>query len=400
MFVDRADAGRRLASKVQHLRGEPVVVLGLPRGGVPVAAEIAAALDAPLDVVLVRKLGVPFQPELAMGAIGEDEVRVLDPDVLAAAQVSQTELATVEERQRSVLARRGAVLRQVRPRRRLDGCTAVVVDDGIATGATARAACRVARSLGAARVVLAVPVAPAGWTARLRGAADEYVSVASLPNFSSVGQFYRDFSQVSDDDVVRCLRSADPTSAWVNPGAGSEDVDPPVRDEDVLVAVDRVRLCGHLTVPPDAVGLVVFAHGSGSSRHSPRNRSVARHFHAARLGTLLLDLLTTDEEAHRGRVFDAELLGRRLAAVTGWIRSQPDTVGLPVGFLGVGTGAGAALWAAAEPDARIFPEGRPELVVIPGATHLFDEPATLDAAASAATSWFVGHLAPAGQAVG
>lgn len=159
-FVDRAEAGRRLGRCLGHLRGETPVVLGLPRGGVPVAFEVAAALGAPLDALLVRKLGVPHQPELAMGAIGEDGVRVVDDDVVAASRVSAHDIADVEARERRELERRALRYRGDRPPLALTGRTAIVVDDGIATGSTARAACRVARAHGAERVVLAVPVAP------------------------------------------------------------------------------------------------------------------------------------------------------------------------------------------------------------------------------------------------
>ena len=150
----------RLASRLQFLRSEDVVVLGLPRGGVPVAAEVARALGAPLDVILVRKLGVPAQPELGLGAIGESAARVINPEVVRYAHVSEAEIAQVEQKERAELQRRAQRFRGDVPHEPLAGRTAVIVDDGIATGSTARAACQVARALGAATVVLAVPVAP------------------------------------------------------------------------------------------------------------------------------------------------------------------------------------------------------------------------------------------------
>ena len=162
VFADRVDAGRRLARRLEYLRGQNVVVLGLPRGGVPVAFEVAEVLGAPLDVVVVRKLGVPFRPELAMGAIGEGGSRVLDAGVLADTQVTEEELLTVERRERTRLDELVACFRRGRDRIDLTGRIAVIVDDGIATGSTARVACEVARQLGTARVVLAVPVGPAG----------------------------------------------------------------------------------------------------------------------------------------------------------------------------------------------------------------------------------------------
>ena len=179
MFSNRTEAGRCLAERLAHLRGRDVVVVGLPRGGVVVAAEVAQALAAPLDVIVVRKLGVPFQPELAMGAIGEEGVRVLNEEVLQLAKVTDDELADVERYERAELARRAARLRVGHERVPLAGREVVVVDDGIATGSTARAACEVARAEGAARVVLATPVAPEGWTTRLAGVADELVAVAT-----------------------------------------------------------------------------------------------------------------------------------------------------------------------------------------------------------------------------
>jgi predicted phosphoribosyltransferase len=204
-FTDRTDAGRRLAARLDHLKGHDVVVLGLPRGGVPVAEHVADALGAPLDVCLVRKLGVPFQPEFAMGAIGEGGVRVVNARVLAETGVSDRDVAAVEEREGELLRQRAQRYRGTLSPARLDGRTAVVVDDGLATGATALAACRVVRARGAARIVLAVPVAPQGWPERIGGEADETVSVYEPEVFYAIGQFYQDFSQTPDEEVIACL---------------------------------------------------------------------------------------------------------------------------------------------------------------------------------------------------
>ena len=351
MFRDRADAGRELAEELkQRLGEEDVVVLGLPRGGVPVAFEVARELDAPLDVIVVRKLGVPYQPELGMGAIGEDGVRVLNDQVLAMARVGEDEVAAVERSERAELERRATRFRGSRPRASLVGRTAVVVDDGIATGSTARAACQVARAHGASRVILAVPVAPRSSLGLLAEVADALVCLATPEPFYAVGQFYRDFSQTSDEEVVEFLERA-PTRTAAPPVAVSAD--PPVRDEDVVVQTGVVRLVGHLTIPEKCAGLVVFAHGSGSSRHSPRNRFVAAVLNSAGLGTLLFDLLTPDEEFDRAAVFDIELLAERLGVVTQWLEAQPEAEGLRIGYFGASTGAGAALWAAAKPNSSI-----------------------------------------------
>ncbi|MFC9764972.1 phosphoribosyltransferase [Rhodococcus jostii] len=205
LYTSRADAGRRLAAALEHLRGTDLVVLGLPRGGVPVAFEIAAALSAPLDVVLVRKLGVPWQPELAMGAIGEGESRVINDDVLRIARISKTALAMVEAKERHELERRARVLRGGKPRASLKGRTAVLVDDGMATGATAAVACQSVRKLGAARVIVAVPVAAPEAVGRLRVTADEVVCPYVPADLGGVGNAYDDFHQLSDTEVTDLL---------------------------------------------------------------------------------------------------------------------------------------------------------------------------------------------------
>lgn len=442
-FADRDDAGRRLAARLEHLRDEDVVVLGLPRGGVPVAARVAEALGAPLDVVVVRKLGVPWQPELAMGAVGEEGVLVLDEGVLRSTRLDEEDVARVVERERAELERRTVRFRGDRARVPVEGRTVVVVDDGIATGSTARAACQVVRAHGAARVVLAVPVAPEGWERRMVGVADELVAVSAPRGFLAIGEFYDDFRQTSDEEVLDCLARA---QERVRAGA-ADGGDPPERPaapgsrpavrETLRVPADGVELVGDLVVPTDARGLVVFAHGSGSSRHSPRNRYVAEVLQHAGLAMLLLDLLTAGEEGDRELVFDVGLLADRLAAVVRHVTGLPATAGLPLGLFGASTGAAAALVAAAQPSspvaAVVSRGGRPDLaalrlpavtaptllvvggddtvvldlneralrmlrcpsrlVVVTGATHLFEEPGTLAAAAGAARDWFVQHLA-------
>lgn len=211
MFVDRVDAGRQLGQRLRHLRGPDVagdvVVLGLPRGGVRVAAEVAATLGAPLDVIMVRKLGVPSQPELAMGAIGEGGVRLLHPATVRRSAVTPDALAAVERRERAELRRRAELFRGDRTRIPLAGRIALIVDDGIATGSSAWAACRVVRARGAARVVLAVPVAPSGWVRGLRDAADELIALVTPQELQAIGRWYSDFSQSSDEEVIACLRS-------------------------------------------------------------------------------------------------------------------------------------------------------------------------------------------------
>jgi predicted phosphoribosyltransferase/dienelactone hydrolase len=417
-FLNRVDAGRRLADRLGSFRGSDVVVLGLPRGGVPVAEQVATALHAPLDIIAVRKLGVPLHPELAAGAIGEGGIRVTNDEVVDAYHLTAQDLEQMERRERPELGRRMSMVRRSHPRLSLTDRIAIVVDDGIATGATARAACQVARAHGAARVVLAVPVAPADWRADLGNAADDYVCVDAPERFTAVGQWYADFAPTSDDDVMTSL-ARNAHRGW-----------------DVALPAAGVVLDGHLTLPSDAAAVVVFVHGSGSSRHSPRNQFVANMLNDAGLGTLLFDLLTDDEAEDRQNVFDIELLAHRLVDVTRWLRGQFIGLPLQVAYFGASTGAAAALAAAARPGADIAAVvsrgGRPDLAhhhleavraptllvvggldhvvldlnrraaaamrcehrveVVPGATHLFEEPGTLHQAAALATRWFTGHL--------
>lgn len=203
-FEDRDDAARRLARLIAELPLENPIVLGLPRGGVPIAARVALEIGAPLDVLVVRKLGVPSSPEVAMGAIGEGDVRLLDERLVGALHVPAEQVAAVERRERAVLAARVKRLRHGRPALDLNGCTALIVDDGIATGATASAACRVARALGAARVVVAVPVGGKDAVDRVEGA-DEVVCLLQPRNFRAVGEYYRHFEPTSDEEVAQLL---------------------------------------------------------------------------------------------------------------------------------------------------------------------------------------------------
>jgi len=206
-FKNRVEAGRKLAAALRKFTGQEVVVVALPRGGVPVAAEIAAALHAPLDLVLVRKIGVPMQPELAMGAVvdGTDPHVVRNEDVIRLAEVSEPEFAAIRDRELLEIERRRRKYLGNRARADVAGRVAIVVDDGIATGATTRAALQAMRSLGPKRLVLAVPVAPTATLAELRNEADEIVCLEDYEAFGAIGFYYRDFRQLDDRDVTDIL---------------------------------------------------------------------------------------------------------------------------------------------------------------------------------------------------
>jgi putative phosphoribosyl transferase len=210
MFTDRSDAGRRLAAALGHLKGLDPVVLALPRGGVPVGYEIASSLGCPLDVVLVRKIGAPGQPELALGALvdGTPPEMVLNEEVAATLPGIETHLVAERARQEEELARRRRLYLGDRPRAKVAGRTAIVVDDGLATGATMRAALIGVRRQGPRRLVLAVPVAPPETLARLEGEVDEVVCLAAPRHFFAIGVFYDDFHQVPDAEVVALLEAA------------------------------------------------------------------------------------------------------------------------------------------------------------------------------------------------
>ncbi|MBH1937521.1 phosphoribosyltransferase [Streptomyces sp. AV19] len=427
-FDDRVDAGRRLAARLAHLRGEHPVVLGLPRGGVPVAFQVAHALGAPLDVIIVRKLGVPYHRELGFGALGEGGVRVVRDDIMRMSRVDEDDLAEVQRDEQVQLERQAEKFRGGRSRIPLEGRTVIVVDDGIATGSTASAACKVARAQGADRVVLAVPVASPDAVEALRSEADELVYLDAPPLFSAVGEWYRDFSQTEDDEVVALLNRD--TTASEHPAAHHIHAATPV---GLPVDGRRVTLDGDLTMPPGAPAVVIFAHGSGSSRHSPRNRAVAATLNRAGLGTLLFDLLTDEEAQDRAKVFAVEFLAGRLTEVTDFLRRES----VPLCYFGASTGAAAALWAAADAgeggvSSVVSRGGRPDLaadrlarvraptlllvggldrtvldlnrqaaarldcenrlVVVDGATHLFEEPGALETVAELACEWFTEHL--------
>ncbi|HEU4673589.1 MAG TPA: phosphoribosyltransferase family protein, partial [Candidatus Limnocylindrales bacterium] len=213
MFIDRADAGARLAARLAHLRPVRPLVLGLARGGVVVAAEVARRLDADLDAVVVRKVGVPWHPELGVGAIAEGGIVLLNPALIAELGLARADIARVIRRERRVLRERVAEYRRDRPATALAGRVVVLVDDGLATGFTARAAIASARRRGAERVVLASPVAPPSVVAQLRPLVDEIVVVDEPDFFTSIGEHYLDFSETTDDDVRRLLGTARPAVA-------------------------------------------------------------------------------------------------------------------------------------------------------------------------------------------
>jgi len=286
-FRDRAQAGRELAERLASARALRPIVLAVPRGGVPVAAEVARALDAPLDVFLVRKLGAPFQPELGIGAIAEGGETYLD-ERIDRLGIDPAQLGAVRAREEAELRRRVRAFRGDRPLIAVAGRAIILVDDGIATGGTVRAAIRALRRLGAERVIVATPVPAAESVVALADEANEVIAVEEPDDLWAIGSFYDDFRQLDDAEVVAALERAR-RARLPSAEASGEPV-------PIVIPVGGARLRGDLGVPAGARGVVLFAHGSGSGRESPRNRSVAEVLRGAGLATLLLDLLTDEEE--------------------------------------------------------------------------------------------------------
>ena len=207
-FKNRSDAGRKLAKALAAYKEQKPVILALPRGGVPVAAEVAAALEAPLDLILVRKIGVPFQPELAMGAVvdGGAPIVVRNEDVIRLAGIDESQFKAICDSELAEIDRRRQRYVGGRDRAEIKGRTAIVIDDGVATGATTRAALRATRMRDPKKLVLAVPVAPTESLAELRGDADDVVCLEDYEFFGAIGAYYADFRQVSDEEVIDILK--------------------------------------------------------------------------------------------------------------------------------------------------------------------------------------------------
>lgn len=223
IFLNRIDAGRRLAKKLSTYAGlDDVIVLAIPRGGVPIGFEVASELRVPLDVFVVRKLGVPGHEELAFGAIASRGIRILDAEIVESMGISELDIELITEKETAELDRRERVYRGARAPLNLKGRTVILVDDGIATGASTLAAIAALRQLNPARIVLGVPVAPASTCRRLRTKVDELICLEMPESFFAIGQFYEDFSQISDEEVKSLMllnaQQRAPKIAAITPG--------------------------------------------------------------------------------------------------------------------------------------------------------------------------------------
>lgn len=412
IYANREEAAHLLAHALSPYRDKNPLILAIPRGAVRMGRTMASALGGELDVALVRKLRAPYQPELALGSVDEtgyvylaEHARMMDlsPSYLEAEKNEQ--LATLRKRRQHYTS--------VRPAISPKGRIVIIVDDGIATGSTMIAAIHAVRAQAPAKLVVATAVAPSTTIARIAPLVDDVVCLRTPSEFDAVGEFFRDFSQVTDEEVVALLMAQSPSD-----------------DPKVMIPADGHELPGSLTLPPNATGIVLFAHGSGSSRMSPRNRYVAGILNQASIGTLLFDLLTPEEDADYAKRFNIPLLTQRLVTSTQWLANGLGKQ-FNLGYLGASTGAACALMAAAELGPKIkcvvSRGGRPDLSmkvldrvqsptlllvgekdhqviefnqracerlgcekklsIVPGATHLFEEPGTLEDVAFQAAEW-------------
>ncbi len=424
-FKDRLSAGRRLAGELSGLKEESPWVLGMPPGGMPVAAGLAQALGAELGVLVVRPIETPDTPPLEVGAATEDgfswvDHGDLDNLGLSAERIHPRITQAVHEVEEVVRKfRGGAALKG------LHGRVVVLVDDGLVTGTKAIVGARYLRSQGVDQIILAMPVAPLSQIRAISSHFDRVVVLERTEKVHPMAALYEE-SETPDDAKIHELLDA-------SAGKPAPSV---AESREVRMMIGAATLEGSLTIPEDPRGLVLFAHGSGSSRLSPRNRAVAAHLVKQGMGTLLFDLLTPEEAHSRDLVFDIPLLARRLERATRWIQDEGSSLlprsDLPIGFFGASTGAAAALLAAAELGSSVAAVvsrgGRPDLAeerlaevhcpvllvvggadtevlalnqqvlarlqasrleVIPGATHLFEEAGALEQVAELAAGFFL-----------
>jgi putative phosphoribosyl transferase len=423
-FRDRKDAGEKLAAELKQKGYVEPVVLGIPRGGVPVAAEVARALGGTLAVVVARKLGAPGNPELAIGATTASGAEYINTGVAIAVGASQAYIDAEKQRQVAEAQRREELFDAHR-RPNLNDRTVIVVDDGVATGATAIAAIRAMKAAGAKRVVIAVPVGPPEMIDLLGKEADEVVCLEADPGFWAVGQYYDNFDQVSDEDVRALLDAYAPLPVEVT-------------SRRVSIKRNNINLVGILATPAGKgpFPLVIFVHGLGSGKDSPRNVTIATHLVDAGIATLLFDLSGHGESSsdpHNG----LEAYVADLQSAFAWATTEPTVKNDAIGIAGSSLGATVAVLALAE--GRVKPTTMvlrappveaedfrritvPSLVligsldplrsgvewavlacpkltlsVVEGASHLFEEPGTLEQALRRTVGWFVAQLLPAGQ---
>lgn len=415
-FENREEAGEILADRLISYKDSDPIILALPRGGVPIARIIADKLHAPLDLILIKKIGVPGNEEFAVGAVAEDEKPILNQELISRYNLDRKIIAgTIADKVKEIRARAKLYRKEFKPVS-WEGRTVIVVDDGLATGATMKAALTWLKTKVVKEIVVAVPVSSKEAMTEVKPLCTEFISMILPSDLWSVGFWYHDFQQVSDEEVIKDLRGRKTTK---------------VDENDIRLYDHNDPLNGLVQIPQNSKGMIIFAHGSGSNYKSPRNQKVAKALHEAGYSTLLFDLLTAEESLNRKNVFDIGLMAKRLLIATEWAKKNfPDK---PLAYFGASTGAAAALQAASERDdifAVVSRGGRPDLAMdylpkidipvllivgreddlvislnkaarnklnncqmelIAKAGHLFEEPGTMEQVIELALGWFNQH---------
>jgi putative phosphoribosyl transferase len=434
-FIDRVEAGNILAKHLKEFANNPnVIVIALPRGGVPVAYQVSQALSVPLDIMVVRKLGLPEHKELAMGAIASGGTVFFNQALINQLNLDESILQGVMKNEQKELLRREHLYRGQRPFTNLKNKMVILVDDGIATGSTMMAAIKAIRMQKPSSIVVAVPVAARTTYEEIMPLVDKIVCPIIPVDFYAVGLWYENFQQTSDEEVIELLQKS------LSHFKSTQAKYALNTQHHIRIQTSTVTLDGILHIPQQSIGLVIFVHGSGSSRLSIRNQFVARVLNQAKIATLLFDLLTPDEDEIDSQTgefrFDIDFLASRLVDVTRWCLKQEQLGSLSIGYFGASTGGGAALVAASEKpewvQAIVSRGGRPDLAaislpfveaptllivggddevviemnrkamkqlkcktdlkIIPGATHLFEESGALEKVAELARDWFIQFL--------
>ena len=430
-FHDRADAGRKLAEALVPVLKPPCVVAGIPRGGVAVALPIVERFRVPLTVVYARKLTAAAAPELAFGAIDEDGHTIVDAQSVASLGLSPADVEQAKQRVSKEIRRRMTTYGVPALGHYLPDTAVVLVDDGLATGLTMRAALEYVRRHGAREIIVAVPCASTSAAREFERTADRFVSLVVDPDFRAVGQYYRDFSPVSDEQVIAMLTGARGPAAQKPEAAATDDLRLVFRNSRGLA------LTGRLLVPatPGPCPTVVFAHGWGSSKDSPRNRTVAEALRRLGFAAFLFDFTGHGESEGTREDSTPEQQVNDLAAALNALEGFEEVDRHRLGVVGASSGGAVAVRGAArDPRIRVLVLRSPNLAgaedavprvrvpallvvgehdepiraalgplfgrfggpraleIIPGGNHLFDDPAALTRATAAMVAWFKDNL--------
>lgn len=420
-FESRQEAGQILGQRLLSYKDQNPLILAIPRGGLPVAYEVAKTLKASLDLILVKKIGAPKNPELAVGAVSEDSKPVFNEELVQLLKIDHKALNKMAEQKIDELKEQAKKLRGNTPLQSVKDRVVIIVDDGIATGASLTAAIQLIKQNNPQKIIVATPVGANDTIQQIKKLVDDVVCVEIPQNFMAVGIWYENFDQVPDEEVIRLLGEANYLKNQ--------------NSEEIKITEGNESFPGELTTVDSMRGLIIFAHGSGSGRFSPRNKFVANELNKAGFSTLLFDLLTEQEASDRQNVFNMDLMARRLLKATDWAAERFKNRNVPIAYFGADTGAGAAFHATAKTSQNIFAivsrGGRPDLaeehlekiksptlliagendnqiippnkkaqkklksarfVLIPKASHLFEEPGALDEVVEYAIDWFLTYL--------